>query len=102
MEQSFQINSNGVRKTITSPGEKGSHLIKIEITDFSDIKNVAVGDRWKYVAKKAIFLTKTSSDPLYKDVNKILKNVLQNLKNIKDIRKTELTIGSTSSRFKPY
>lgn len=39
-QQTLMFQSNGTRKMLTTPGEKGGYLIKIEITDTRDLKGV--------------------------------------------------------------
>lgn len=61
ISQIFQYNAGSCRKKITTPGEKGSHLIKIEITDFRDLKNCKSEKfYWQKINKKGYFLLNTT------------------------------------------
>jgi hypothetical protein len=61
ISQQFQYNSANSRKRITTPGEKGSHLIKIEITDTRDLKSCKSEKfYWQKVNKKGYFLLNTT------------------------------------------
>lgn len=57
ISQQFQYNSGTTRRKITTPGEKGSHLIKVEITDTRDLKQCKSEKfYWQKVNKKGYFL----------------------------------------------
>lgn len=100
-EQSFHVSSNGIRKSKSTPGEKGSNIIKIEIIQASDVARIPIEDRWKCVAKKAVFVTKSSTDPLRQDVNNILKSVFENMKKIKNLKTSQMVL-SKRNRFQTY
>lgn len=89
--QSLIIAANDKQKILTTPGEWGSHLIKIEVTDTRDLKGVPKSDRWKKISQKAIFFVKSSEDNNFKELNKILQNVGKNIASTigvkKDIKK---------------
>lgn len=89
--QSFTIVANDKQRILTTPGEWGSHLIKIEVTDTRDLKGVPKNDRWKKISQKAIFFVKSHEENNFKELNKILQNVGKNIASTigvkKDIKK---------------
>ena len=81
-EKIFQIISsvsNDKQKILTTPGEWGSHLIKIEITNTRDLKGVSRDDYWKKISQNVILLIKSSKDNNYKKITKILQCVGKNV-----------------------
>lgn len=94
--QSFSLLKDGVNKIVSTPGERGSYLIKIEVTDTRDIKDLAVAERWRKVAKKAVFLT-SPIDENYLSIKKILKNVVESISKIDGIKKE----SKNYSKFNP-
>ena len=83
-----------------SPGEEGQYLIEIKITDTKDIQKIPSDEWWKKVARKVVFLASSSKDPLYIDVNNILKAVFNKINKIKNLTKGKYSAGG--ARFKPY
>lgn len=79
ISQIIQIVSNDKQKLLTTPGEWGSHLVKIEVTDTRDLKGIPKNDRWKKICQKAVFLIKSSEDDNFKILNKILHEAGKNL-----------------------
>ncbi|RZF45534.1 hypothetical protein LSTR_LSTR005736 [Laodelphax striatellus] len=62
-------------------------MVKIEVTDLRDIRNVRDSDRWRKVAKKAIFISKNEEDPKFKKVNECLKLAIADLVKKNDVTK---------------
>ncbi|XP_054261612.1 uncharacterized protein LOC128985776 isoform X2 [Macrosteles quadrilineatus] len=61
ISQLFQYNTGNLRRKITTPGEKGNHLIKIEITDTKDLKSCRSEKfYWQKINKKGYFLLNTN------------------------------------------
>lgn len=87
ISQIISIVSNDNQKILTTPGEWGSHLIKIEITDTRDLKGVPKDEHWKKVGQKAVFLIKTSEDENYKKIIKILQSVGKNIASTSNVKK---------------
>lgn len=88
-EQTVMFQTGGTRKTLTTPGEKGGYLIKIEIIDTKNLVNVAKNDRWTKAAYRAAFLVDSSKDLKYVQLYKMILNVAKNLANIKNVKKTK-------------
>jgi len=91
ISQEFQCLKKNKRIKLVSPGEQGSHLIKIEITRTSDLKSCNVKNYWQKVSSKGLFLLDTVNKD-DKDVLKTLKDTLKTygkkvrkIKNIKTI-----------------
>ena len=70
-EQTVMFQTGGTRKTLTTPGEKGGYLIKIEIIDTKNLVNVAKNDRWTKAAYRAAFLVDSSKDLKYVQLYKM-------------------------------
>lgn len=87
-EQVVTLNSNGKKRTLKTPGEKGAFLIKIEITDTKDLKGVNNSDRWMKAAYRAIFLVDSKKNPDYISTRKVVLNTLKNLSKHKDVIKS--------------
>lgn len=96
--QSFTHRDGNKIKSLATPGEKGYHLVKIEITDYKDIKNISAGDRWRHVNKKLLFLTESPVDPVYLKLNSIVRTTVRKLSQIKNVRKEVKGL----KRFNPY
>lgn len=90
-EQSVLFNSHGDKKMLTTPGEKGAYLIKIEITDTKDLKGVEKNDRWQKAAYKAVFLLQSNKDPNYNTLYKMILNKSRELTKIKNVKKRSFT-----------
>lgn len=86
-QQSVMFQSNETRKTITTPGEKGGYLIKIEITDTKDLKGVNKSEWWTKAAYKSTFLINSSKDPRLIQLQKIILNVAKELATVKNVKK---------------
>lgn len=95
--QSISILSNDTQKLLSTPGESGTYLIKIEMTDTRDLKGVPETERWKKVQKKTIFLTDSSKDGELKTINNIFKNVGKRIASVKGVKKEIKKLRS-----KPY
>lgn len=74
IKQIFQTQKKLLKKKLTTPGEEGRYMIKIELTDTNDLKNCSCSQYWTKVSAKAIFLTEKKS-PMLKQVNKLLYDV---------------------------
>lgn len=85
--QVIQIFSNDKQKILTTPGEWGSHLVKIELTDTRDLKGVPKNDHWKKIGQKAVFLIKSSDDDNLKILNKILHEAGKNIASTPGVKK---------------
>jgi len=82
IKQIFQTRNKKQVKKITSPGEVGRYMIKIEMTDCWDLKGCNSSKTyWTKIARKAVFLTDIK-DPILKSVESILLNVGKGISNI--------------------
>lgn len=99
-EQIFQISTDGKRKWLKTPGEKGMYMIEIKVTDTRDIVNVNHDEWWKKVSKKVIVLAESTNDPLFVSVKNVLKMSLDKIKNISNVKSGSYTMEM--NRFKPY
>lgn len=77
VSQMFQFVSNDERKKIVTPGEGGTHLVKIEMTDTRDLASCK-GEKffWQKVAKKGVFLLNIKKSEADKKVYESLLNIL--------------------------
>lgn len=99
ISQQIQFVSNDERKKITTPGEEGTHLVKIELTDTRDLQTCK-GEKfyWQKVAKKGVFLLnvkKNESDKkTYENLLNILGGVGEKLSKIKNAKFETISIDS--------
>lgn len=92
ISQKIQFNKHGKTKGFETPGEKGTHFIKMEITDMKDLKGIEPFNYWRHVQKKAQFVinTKEEEDKAFlKDINKKLYDVALRIKKIENIKPLE-------------
>lgn len=101
IQQIFSIKDQDSHKVFTSPGETGSHLIKIEISDVKEIANVSVSDRWRLVSKKAIFLIGSETDKKYRIIQDIMKDTARDISALKGV-KSEVKRYTKKSKNSPY
>ena len=85
-EQFVSFKSNGSNKTLTTPGEKGSYLIKIDISDTNDLRGVDRKDRWLKAAYRSQFLLQCK-DTTYTQLHKIILMKSRELARIKNVKK---------------
>lgn len=97
VSQQFQFVSGDERKKITTPGEQGTHLVKIEITDTRDLQTCK-GEKfyWQKVAKKGLFLIdvkKNETDKkMYDNLLTVLSCVGEKLSKIKNAKFESVSI----------
>lgn len=89
IRQQFQfLADKNVKKRITSPGEQGTHLVKIEITDTKDLRKCESDQTyWTKVYKKGYFLLNVKEDDEDGDTLKQLDGIL--VKACKKVSKIE-------------
>lgn len=100
-QQIFSIKDKDSHKVFTSPGEIGSHLVKIEVSDVKEIVDVSAIDRWRMVSKKAIFLVGSENDKKYRIIQDLLKDTAHNISNLKGV-KSEVKRFTKKSKYNPY
>lgn len=103
IKQTLQYNDGQKRRKITTPGETGSHLIKIEITDTRDLKKCSSEKTyWQQVSKKGVFLlnTKTSEEDkaIFKDIDNILVKIGQQISKVKNVKHEQVSIDWYSKK----
>ena len=72
---------------LTTPGEKGRYLIKIEISDTKDLKGVNKNDWWLKAAYRTQFLVNSEKDSIYTQLHKIVLSKAKDLSKIKNVKK---------------
>lgn len=73
------------RKKLTTPGETGDYLVKIEVTETKDLQKCkSEKNFWMKVGKKAYFLV-DKEDDILKDVNNIILRVGKKISKISDV-----------------
>ena len=86
VSQEFQCLKKNKRVKLISPGEQGSHLVKIEITKTKDLQSCASSKfYWQKVARKGLFLLDVSDkndEEVYSTLNDILKTFGKKIKKI--------------------
>ena len=85
-DQYISFKKDDSTKTLTTPGEKGRYLIKIDITDVNDLKGINKKDRWTKAAYRSQFLLQ-SKDSTYMQLHKIVLSKSRELAKIKNIKK---------------
>lgn len=73
--------------TLVSPGEKGSHLIKLELYELKNLRQLPRNQWWKEATIRMNFLASTPVDPLYMQVNEVIKLAVDRIKGIKNLKK---------------
>lgn len=101
ISQQFQFQTGDERKRLITPGEIGSHLIKIEITDTRDLKSCkSEKNFWQKVAKKGYFLLDVNKNDFdkktYEDLNNILTQVGNKILKIKNVKKESYTFKNSN------
>lgn len=95
ISQVFQIQTGNKRRKITTPGECGTHLIKIEISDMKDLKKCKSEKMyWQKVSKKGYFLlnvNKTDESEILNQICTILTTVGNRVLKLKNIKKECVT-----------
>lgn len=90
-QQTLMFQSNGTRKMLTTPGEKGRYLMKIEITDTRDLRGVPKNDWWQKAAYRTQFLVDSDKNPIYTQLHKIVLNKAKDFTKIKNLKKTKFS-----------
>lgn len=97
ISQQFQYQTSDCRKKITTPGEQGTHLIKIEITDTKDLKKCK-GEKffWTKVSRKGYFLLNLISNDrdgeILNSLNNILSLICERILQIKNVKKESFVV----------
>lgn len=94
--QIFQYTTNNVKKVMKTPGETGTHLLKIEITDMKDLKNVTSPTKyWTKIAKKAYFVidnNKSNESEILTNLNEVLMKIGEKISNTQNVEKEKIKL----------
>lgn len=91
IKQVFQTQKKRLRRRLTTPGEEGRYMVKIELTDTKDLKNCSQNQYWTKVSAKAIFLAGPKTN-LFKDVKNMLYDVGRSVKSTPGVECEEVKI----------
>lgn len=80
--------------TLKSPGERGYTLVKLETYQFNDISGTEKRQWWKKATLRSQFLCSSIADPKYIQVKKLINMAVKEIAAIKNVEKTERTVGS--------
>ncbi|XP_037928517.1 uncharacterized protein LOC119662935 [Teleopsis dalmanni] len=80
--QSICRRKPGSTYTITSPGERGFQVVKLDVYDFSKISKKPKMEWWKEANYRSTFLIQSPVDPNHQLVMKLLLNVTNQLNKI--------------------
>jgi hypothetical protein len=95
IKQMFQTQNKKVKRKLTTPGEEGRYMIKIELTDTKDLKKCKMNQYWQKVNTKAVFLAEPKSE-LYKKINNMLFSVGQKIKSMPGVESDEMKLDKRS------
>lgn len=104
VSQQFQYQTNDVRRRKITPGERGTHLIKIEITDTKDLKKCK-SDKfyWQQVSKKGVFLLDVKNDDddgkTLKTLDDILVKVGKKVSKIENVKEDTFKVDRKKKRY---
>ena len=70
-----------VKKRVKTPGEEGSFLIEVKLTQMADIKHEISDNWWQKVSRKVTVLASSPQDPLFVATNDLFKSALNTIKN---------------------
>ncbi|XP_037947436.1 uncharacterized protein LOC119679258 [Teleopsis dalmanni] len=87
--QSIRRRKPGSTYTITSPGERGFQVVKLDVYDFSKISKKPKMEWWKEANYRSTFLIQSPVDPNHQLVMKLLLNVTNQLNKIPGVKKEE-------------
>lgn len=106
ISQSISRNLPDSVNTVSSPGERGAFLIKLEIYNCKNIQNLPKNQWWRVADLKMNFLTQNSVDPLHLQVTKVVQTATGRIRQLKDLKKEVLKRSSypyiNSFRAHPY
>jgi len=97
ISQEFCYLRNGKRYKLKTPGEQGSHIIKLEVTKTKDIKNNTPIDLyWTKVSKRGVFLLdveNSDDDKATLDVvSKMLVKYGKKIKNVDSVKSSNFVL----------
>lgn len=95
IKQVFQTQKKRLRRKLTTPGEEGRYMIKIELTDTKDLRKCQLNQFWTKVSAKAVFLTEPKSK-VYKQIRDIMYDVGQEIKSTAGVQSEELKLDRKS------
>lgn len=97
IKQIMQYSTGDTKRKLTTPGEVGTHLVKIEITDTKDLRKCS-SERvyWQEVNKKGYFLLNVKENEedkrLHKELDGILVKIGSRISKIKNVKQDELVV----------
>jgi hypothetical protein len=88
-QQTFVRRADGEQQILCTPAELVSEgfLVKIEVSDISEISNIRESERWKKVSKKSIFIIKNKQDRKYVQLKQLLNSVLRDIVKIRGVKR---------------
>lgn len=101
-QQFIFVTGKDLKQRIVTPGEQGSHLIKIEITDTRDLKKCQSDKYWQKVHKKGYFLLNNKNDEdkaILSQLDSILVEACKRVKEtIPNLKKDKFKLGSYAKK----
>lgn len=95
IRQSFQTQKKRLRRKLTTPGEEGRYMVKIELTDTKDLKKCKLNQYWTKVSTKAVFLTEPKSQ-MFKQVDSMLYDIGRKIKSTQGVQCDEVKLDKKS------
>lgn len=95
IKQIFQTQKNRLRRKLTTPGEEGRYMVKVEVTDTKDLRRCNPNQYWTKVSTKAIFLTESKSS-LLKNIKSMLFDVGSKIKLTSGVEYEEIKLDRKS------
>lgn len=96
VKQIFQTQKRRLRRKLSTPGEEGRYMIKIELTDTKDLKKVKPNQYWTQVSAKAVFLAEPKST-IFKKIKSMLFDVGRNIKEMPGVDCEEMKLDKKSN-----
>lgn len=94
IKQLFQSQRNDTINKLTTPGENGRYMVKIEVTDVKDLKDCESSKTyWTKVAKKIVFLL-DSNDSTLKTVEDVIYEKGKQISKVKGVVKETVKINT--------
>lgn len=99
IKQVFHYQTGNERRRLTTPGETGDFLVKIEISDMKDLQKCKnEKSYWTKVMKKAYFVA-GKNDVILNDVNQIVLRVGKQIAKTKDVETSVIEVDDRRFSF---
>lgn len=96
IQQSISSARNGRLFTLKSPGEPGMTVVKLETYPLHEVAKLDRNHWWKVAIQRSTFTISSIADPKHMMVQRLIHQVVQDVKKIEGVEKSDKLIKSTS------